>query len=548
MSTAAVVDPSQVELGNSLPPYGPHTVTMHAPGWDAAMQFRNGDTRLMTKMKSIYPRFSPWGPSRQLYGLIGQKIGIPPGHGCAAFLSPEVWATNQEHATNAIRKEHKLEVAELKYYAVEINGVRLYVVAFPMQKSMGAIFEWQHGGLGFSTRASEGLLQHQEKIKILGEVTDVTSAPEPTYLTETESHSALRERIAELMMRACAVEHKLAVRADDVTLYQTGMAAIHRLHDAIVSLRSGPTVVFGAVFHSTYHLFEESASGIKHYGAASDTDVDDFEKYLGGGGECGYVFTEFPSNPVMVSVDLMRLRKLADTYGFFLVADDTCASFANIDLLAAADVVVTSLTKSFSGYADVMAGSVVLNPNSTRAYVSLKPKVSSRFHNELFEGDAAHLLANNKDFFPRTILHNRNATAVASYFNALVEQPGSPVTKVCYPPHSKGSRYLECFMRKPTNELPQPGYGCLLSIEFDTLEHLITFYDSVNLFCGPHLGAHLTICMPYNAMVYGKEHPELHAEYGLKQEQLRIAVGYEDSEGLLQRCKDAYAKLLKTMT
>ncbi|KAI1264298.1 cystathionine gamma-synthase [Xylariaceae sp. FL1019] len=547
MSTAAVIDPSQVEVGNSLPPFGPHTVTMHFPGWEAAMKFRDGDMSLMAKLKAVYPRFSPWGPTRELCGLVGQKIGLPSGHGCAAFLSPEVLATNQEHATNALRKEHKLEASELKYYAVEINGVRLYVVAFPMQKTMGAIFDWQHGGLGFSTRASKALLQHREEIQILGEITDVTKAPEPTYFKETESHSALRERIAELMMRACAVEHKIAVKTDDVTLYQTGMAAIHRLHDALVSLRRGPTVVFGAVFHSTYHLFEESASGIKLYGVASDADVDDFEKYLEGGGECGYVYTEFPNNPVMVSVDLMRLRKLADKYGFFLVTDDTCASFANIDLLAAADVVVTSLTKSFSGYSDVMAGSVVLNPNSTR-YGVLKAEVSSRFHNEFFEDDAAHLLANNKDFLPRTIIHNRNATAIASYFHSLAQESGSPVTKVCYPPHSQGSKYLESFMRKPTDELPQPGYGSLLSVEFDTLEHLITFYNNLNFFCGPHLGAHLTICCPYNALTYGKEHPEEYAGYGLTQEQLRIAVGYEDSDVLLQRCKDAYAKLLETVT
>ncbi|KAI0910510.1 pyridoxal phosphate-dependent transferase [Ustulina deusta] len=140
------------------------------------------------------------------------------------------------------------------------------------------------------------------------------------------------------------------------------MASITRLHEAITSLRSGPTAVFGSVFHSSYHMFAESEGGMKHYGRADASDLHDFEKYLEAGGECAFVFTEFPSNPILVSVDLMRLRGLADRYGFFVVVDDTCASFANIDLLGAADAVVTSLTKAFSGYADVMAGSAVLNP------------------------------------------------------------------------------------------------------------------------------------------------------------------------------------------
>lgn len=36
-------------------------------------------------------------------------------------------------------------------------------------------------------------------------------------------------------------------------------------------------------------------------------------------------------------------------------------------------------------------------------------------------------------------------------------------------------------------------------MEFETVEQAAAFYDTVNLFQGPHLGAHLTICMAYNA-------------------------------------------------
>ncbi len=48
------------EKGHSIPPEGPHTVTMHIPGWDTAMNFRNGDRSLLTIMTSIYPRFMPF--------------------------------------------------------------------------------------------------------------------------------------------------------------------------------------------------------------------------------------------------------------------------------------------------------------------------------------------------------------------------------------------------------------------------------------------------------------------------------------------------------
>ncbi|KAI1166821.1 cystathionine gamma-synthase [Nemania serpens] len=537
------VDPSTVELGLSLPPHGPHAITTHIPGWNVAERFRDRDVSLLGQLKSIYPRFSPFGLSATLCQSIAQKLPLPEGYECVAFVSRDAWASNRSHAVSEFRKKQRLDDSELRYHVVDLGGVRLYVVAFPQPKAEAAIFQWHHGGLGFSTRMAQALLLHADSLVHVGEFPDGIGAPEPTFLLQGQNHRALRGRIANLMMRACASEHEKSVADDDVYLFQTGMAGITRLHETIKLLRAGPTVVFGPVFHSTYHLFEESEGGIRHYGRADESDVDDFEEFLEQGGSCAYVFTEFPSNPTLVSVDLMRLRRLADRYDFFLVADDTCASFANIDLLGAADVVVTSLTKAFSGYADVMAGSFVLNPNIERAYPALKQVVLSQFHNELFDVNAAHLLSNNDDYFARCAIHNRNAAALASYFHSLALDPASPVTRVWHPPYSPGSGHLGEFLRKPTAEYPAPGYGCLLSVEFETVERAAAFYDAVNLFQGPHLGAHLTMSMPYNFMVYGKADPELHAAYGLKPQQIRISVGLEDQAVLLGRCAEALRRM-----
>ena len=61
-------------------------------------------------------------------------------------------------------------------------------------------------------------------------------------------------------------------------------------------------------------MFNESQGGMKHYGRADDSDLDDFEQYLKEGGQCASVFTEFPSNPITVGVNLMRLRALVGDY------------------------------------------------------------------------------------------------------------------------------------------------------------------------------------------------------------------------------------------
>jgi cystathionine gamma-synthase len=47
---------------------------------------------------------------------------------------------------------------------------------------------------------------------------------------------------------------------------------------------------------------------------------------------------------------------LADKYDFFIVVDETVGNFANVEVLPYVDIVVSSLTKVFSGEANVMGG------------------------------------------------------------------------------------------------------------------------------------------------------------------------------------------------
>lgn len=360
------------------------------------------------------------------------------------------------------------------------------------------------------------------------------------------------------MNRATIREYPSAVQPGDVTLYQTGMAAIVRAHQAIVRVRPGTVVVFGSIFHSTWHFLEENQHGFKHWGKADEADLDAFEAFLVEGetagedegkekaSKCSYVFVEFPSNPIMVGVDLARLRRLADKHGFYIVTDDTLAGFANLDLLSVADVVMSSLTKAFSGYADVMAGSLVVNPNidNNGSYKVLKDAIDGQFHNEFFAPDADKLLANSEDYLERCVVLNRNAVGLAEFFYAKSQETVGdgddkkyPIRRVLYPPYSQGTSYLSAFLRKPTPELPSPGYGPLFSVEFETMDQTIAFYDNLSFHQGPHLGAHLTLCLTFNALVFGKdpEEAEYHGAYGMRQEQVRFSVGLEEDVRDLQR-------------
>jgi cystathionine gamma-synthase len=74
------------------------------------------------------------------------------------------------------------------------------------------------------------------------------------------------------------------------------------------------------------------------------------------------LFCECPSNPLLQSPDLVQLRKLADHYGFIIIMDETIGTFVNVNVLPYVDIIVTSLSKLFSGKADVMGGRCALIP------------------------------------------------------------------------------------------------------------------------------------------------------------------------------------------
>jgi len=101
-------------------------------------------------------------------------------------------------------------------------------------------------------------------------------------------------------------------------------------------------------------------------------------------------------------------------------------------------------------------------------------------------------------------------------------------------------------MRKPTADF-KPGHGCLFSVEFDTVEATQTFYDNLNVHQGPHLGAHLTLALPYVKGLYGKQ-LDWAANYALDEKQIRISVGLEDTETLVEEFRIAVraADALKT--
>lgn len=330
-------------------------------------------------------------------------------HGCLPFTTPDVFPLAATYCVSHHRgAEHRFtesDTSALFFRVVDFfnvplipdahsnspgggltEKVRLYLVIYPLDKAKGIKGIWTDPGVGISTRLAEVLLPlvdnsedpeqgSQEQFKVLewsatasdflpgsttttGPLTE-KDVPPPTHLPESSAHEKLRERIVTLCQRLPR-DPEIANRLtpNDVFLYTTGMAAVFRLQEALFKMgRKGPVVALGAVFHSTFHLFEElegeaersedlnaekgtepkptvgertvegggqkvegakkeKVEGFKHFGNCEDSDkvMDELEEYCKGlrqkGQKVAYLFVEFPSNPLLVSVDLGRLRKI----------------------------------------------------------------------------------------------------------------------------------------------------------------------------------------------------------------------------------------------
>ena len=450
------------------------------------------------------------------------------------FSHPEYATACKAFATSEARGEKRVLPNEVTVRIFKSN-VALYAVIYPATKMPSVMPFWNMAGVGISSRLAESCLNHPEAPK------EMQSAA-AGELAKGRAHEQVQERIVELLERAPIGPPRIKkVTKDDVYLFTTGMACIYALQNYLSDQFHGVNAIVGFPFHDTYDLFKAFGAGCSFFGRGDEKDLGELAKELQRRKDedlepIQAIWTEFPANPLLTSADLKALRRLADDYDSILVVDDTISGFANVDVLGVADVVVSSLTKSFSGYADVMGGCIILNPSSKK-YATLKGLVDRFYHNDYFSEDAAVLEHNSRDFLERSKILNENAEHLVNFLQIYVDNPASSLKKVLYPTTNTDRAEYEAFMRPKTADFT-PGYGCLFSLEFQKIEATIAFIDSIDVHIGPHLGAHRTLALTYNAALYHKQ-LEWAAGYGAYAAQVRISVGLENKYELQRKFRAA---------
>lgn len=234
------------------------------------------------------------------------------------------------------------------------------------------------------------------------------------------------------------------------------------------------------------------------------------------------VWIETPSNPLLNVLDIGAIAGIAHEHGALVVVDNTFLTPVNQRPFEfGADLIVHSTTKYLNGHSDVVGGAVVAKDRTLADRLQY-------LCNALGQGaspfDCWLVLRGIKTLVPRMLFHERNALAVARF---LAEHP--QVKRVYYPG-------LESHPQHELARRQQSGFGGMVSFELDgTLEDVYQVLRSVKVFAlAESLGGVESLIDHPESMTHASMDPALRREAGITSTTIRLSVGLEDIDDLLE--------------
>lgn len=477
------------ELGLSIPD-DDHAVSVCLPTWADIVGYEEKDERVIGQLQAAYPRF---GFHPVIKKLCAEQLDR---NGLMGLPFPTQAVANRAVRYCQERANIKAKIVSFPNGEGGLPGVCVPEADFATLKEY-----WQHAGENLSSRA----------------ISTLQSGAEVTF-TESAARRTVRDRFADLQQTDSA----------NVSLYPSGMASIAAAFRAVQSVRPGRTCQFGFPYVDTLKVQQKFApSECLFLPVGGSEDLDKLEHACQQDQNITAVFCEVPTNPLLITPDLKRLSKLARQYDFLLVVDDTLTACGNIQTLPYSDLTVTSLTKYFSGGGNLLAGALTVNPEGRYAD-RLKQVIGSEFEETLSDDDVVVLESNSRDVRERMQITNSNAACLADYL-----RQHAAVDQVHYP---SAEDQVYCELMQGTRQ-----FGGLMSIVLhDAERNTPGVYDSLRINKGPNLGTRFTLCCPFTMLAHYQE-LDFAESCGVSRWLLRISVGLEDADELIQRFDDALA-------
>lgn len=230
------------------------------------------------------------------------------------------------------------------------------------------------------------------------------------------------------------------------------------------------------------------------------------------------VWVESPSNPLLRVLDIKGLSELAHARGAAVVVDSTFATpCLQLPLELGADLVLHSTTKYLGGHSDVIGGVVCTRSDTWADHLRYQITCTGAVPGPL---DCYLLLRGIKTLHLRMRQHCANARRIAEW---LEVHPG--VTSVHYPGKPQSRDYE--LASKQMND-----YGGMLAFEVADMEAL-KFKLGVFRFAESLGGVESLMSHPAT-MSHASLPPEMRARLGITGGLLRLSVGVEDVDDLIE--------------
>ena len=309
--------------------------------------------------------------------------------------------------------------------------------------------------------------------------------------------------------------------------YASGMAATATVLEI---LDSGDHVIsMDDLYGGTYRLFKnvrERSSGLDF----SFTDLRVLDNLASSVQENSkMIWVESPSNPLLRIVDLKEISKFAKNHGLITVCDNTfCSPYLQKPLTLGFDIVVHSATKYLNGHSDVIGGIVVCSEERK----DLKEKLdflSNSIGSIMSPFDSYLVLRSLKTLAVRMEKHCKNASQVAAFL-----QDHNAVEKIYYPGLSS----------HPQHDLAKnqmKGFGGIITVVLKGgLESAKSFLGRTKLFSlAESLGGVESLIEHPAIMTHASVPPNIREKLGIEDGLVRLSVGIESIEDLLQDLEQA---------
>ena len=238
------------------------------------------------------------------------------------------------------------------------------------------------------------------------------------------------------------------------------------------------------------------------------------------------VYIETPTNPMMNVTDIKNLAEIAKRHGILLIVDNTFLSpyFQN-PLSLGADVVIHSGTKYLAGHNDTLAGFIVTNKLEIQEKLRFLIKTTGA---GLAPFDCWLVLRGIKTLALRMEAAQKNAFKIVEW---LKNQKA--VTKVIYPGLKEHPGYE--IMKKQSR-----GFGAMVTFNVTDEAKAKKILGSVKLIqYAESLGGVETLITYPTTQTHADVPEELRLKNGITPATLRLSVGIENAEDLIEDLKQA---------